>query len=89
LMCVRSDSSEVGPIQMGNLPAPLWCKVGAGVTALAPPTPKQVADYVRRALDRECPPDAIAAHLFGSCLDGDMRADSDIDDVGIIAERAV
>ena len=43
---------------------------------------------MRGALDQAAPPDALAAYLFGSCLDGDMRADSDID-IGIIADRSV
>jgi len=58
------------------------------VGPLAPPSPDAVAEYVRGALDQGAPPDALAAYLFGSCLDGDMRADSDID-IGIIADRSV
>jgi predicted nucleotidyltransferase len=55
---------------------------------MATPTPDQVAAYVADGLHREAPPDAVAAYLFGSCLDGDMRTDSDID-LGIIARRDV
>jgi predicted nucleotidyltransferase len=54
---------------------------------MAQPNPDEVAAYVQGALDRGAPPDAVAAYLFGSCLDGDMRLDSDID-IGIIAERS-
>lgn len=55
---------------------------------LARPNPDAVAVYVQRALDQACRRDALAAYLFGSCLDGDMREDSDID-LGIIAAREV
>ncbi len=58
------------------------------MASVAAPTPAQVARYVADALSREAPPDAVAAYLFGSCLDGDMRTDSDID-IGIIARRDV
>ena len=58
------------------------------MASVALPTPDRVAAYVAGVLSREAPPDAVAAYLFGSCLEGDMRADSDID-VGIIARRDV
>ena len=58
------------------------------MASVAPPTPDQVAKYVADVLSCEAPPDVVAAYLFGSCLDGDMRTDSDID-VGIVAGRDV
>jgi predicted nucleotidyltransferase len=55
---------------------------------MAQPGPEQVAAYVEDALDRAGPPDAVAAHRFGSCPDGAVRLDSDTD-TGIIAVRSV